>query len=204
MEDKKAAVETAVLQALDKAGAIDDSRTLGLDMKLVDGAVRSLLAFEMITCEVRAGAAAAVPQPSPIAPGSALQAQKPPTHLSRGCLRSLADRHALHGPADGAGPGFRLNPRQIPRPSSWAGGGWADAAVAVGNAQEVNIAGWTLQAEGKEAAEKGSPEARCFALVPADGIPLAELKVREFSARTIRQDGGATPPPPPFPFGAGG
>jgi hypothetical protein len=115
MEDKKAAVETAVLQALDKAGAIDDSRTLGLDMKLVDGAVRSLLAFEMITCEVRAGAAAAVPQPSPIAPGSALQAQKPPTHLSRGCLRSLADRHALHGPADGAGPGFRLNPRQIPR-----------------------------------------------------------------------------------------
>lgn len=53
MEDK-AATETAVLLALDTAGSIDDTRTMGLDMKLVDGAVRSLLAFEMITCEVRA------------------------------------------------------------------------------------------------------------------------------------------------------
>jgi hypothetical protein len=82
-----------------------------------------------------------------------------------------------------------------------AGRGWADAA-AVSNAQEVNVAGWALQAEGKEAAEKGSPEARCFALVPADGIPLAELKVRAFSACTIRHYGGATPLPPP-PVGAG-
>jgi hypothetical protein len=49
--------------------------------------------------------------------------------------------------------------------------------------QEVAIAGWALLAEGQEAAEKGSPEARCFALVPADGIPLAELKVCAPGAR---------------------
>ena len=52
MAEEREVVETALLQALDKAGSIDDSRTLGQNEKLLAGAVRSLLAYEMILAEV--------------------------------------------------------------------------------------------------------------------------------------------------------
>jgi hypothetical protein len=91
MEDKKKAVETALLQALDKAGAIDDSRMLGLDMKLVDGAVRSLLAFEMITCEVRAGAAGSPTLSDCTLAAHCRRRNHPPTSAGRFYTRCATD-----------------------------------------------------------------------------------------------------------------
>lgn len=52
-DQAKLAVESAVLNALNTEGTISDSRTLGLDAKLVAGAVRSLGSYEMVVAEVK-------------------------------------------------------------------------------------------------------------------------------------------------------
>jgi hypothetical protein len=56
-DDIKAAVETQLLKTLDADGAIADTRVFAkvntFDHKLLAGAVRSLMAYEMITSEVR-------------------------------------------------------------------------------------------------------------------------------------------------------
>ena len=49
--------------------------------------------------------------------------------------------------------------------------------AAVVQAEDVETSGWALTAEGDDFVANGTAEARVYQAVPADGVPLAELKV---------------------------